>query len=256
MIGTFIQGGLGNQLFQIAAGYSHARRVGGEFHVIEGQHHLPLQGNNISTYKDNILRKISFTSQASFENCVIYREESHEFKDIPDMDGIFLMGYFQSEKYFKNYKSEIADLFRARELDENIISERYPFLKDEKVVSLHVRRGDYLKFPEIHPTMSLEYYKSALDSLEDKDKIIIFSDDLEWCKKNFDKDVVYSDLPQDYLDLYAMSKCYHHIICNSSFSWWGAWLSNTQGKVIAPKTWFGPQGPTSVNMIPERWTQI
>jgi len=258
MIGTFIQGGLGNQLFQIAAAYAQALRLETEFYVVEGQHHHEGQGNNISTYTDNILRKIKFQPFSSFESCGIYHEKEHSYTPFPEADGLYFVGYFQSEKYFEDCKPQIKTLFEMREEDEKIIYEKYPFLKDERVASLHVRRGDYLKFSTIHPVLSSDYYKEALERVRDRSKIMIFSDDIEWCKEKFEgDDLVFADLPEDYLDLYAMSKCYHHIVCNSSFSWWGAWLSNTKGKIIAPKTWFGPEGPAqSDDIVPDTWEKI
>ena len=257
MIGSFIQGGLGNQLFQVAAGVAHAKRVGSSFAVVEGQHFLPLQGNNISTYKDNILRKVDSRSQADFQNCVLYNEQGHQYNPIPQVDNIFLMGYFQSEKYFEDSKEEIANLFSVTPEIQDKIEEQYPFLKDEKVVSLHVRRGDYLQNPGIHPTASPEYYRDALDSIEDKDRVIVFSDDIEWCKKTFDKDFSFSVFSEDYMDLYTMTNCHHHILANSTFSWWGAWLSQTTGKIIAPKTWFGPESNLEPrDIIPKRWERL
>ena len=258
MIGTFIQGGLGNQLFQIAAAYAHALRLKTEFYVVEGQHHHEGQGNNISTYTDNILRKIKFQPFASFEKNGLMHEKGHHYTPFPEADDLYFVGYFQSEKYFEDYKSQIRTLFKMREEDEKIIYEKYPFLKDERVASLHIRRGDYLNFPTIHPTLSSDYYKEALDRVRDRSKIMIFSDDMKWCKEKFEgNDLVFADLPEDYLDLYAMSKCYHHIVSNSSFSWWGAWLSNTRGKIIAPKTWFGPEGPSQTDdIVPDTWEKI
>jgi len=257
MIGSFIQGGLGNQLFQIAAGVAHAKKMGTNFAVIEGQHHLPLQGNNISTYKDNILRGVESKPQEAFGECGLFQEQDHQYTPIPVFDNVFLMGYFQSEKYFEDCKEEIAELFSATPEIQARIDKQYPFLKEEKVVSLHVRRGDYLQNPDIHPTASPEYYRGALDSIEDKDKVIVFSDDIAWCRETFDKDFSFSVFEEDYMDLYTMTHCHHHILANSTFSWWGAWLSNTEGKIIAPKTWFGPNGPQQTqDIIPDRWERL
>jgi len=257
MIGSFIQGGLGNQLFQVAAGVAHAKKVGTLFSVIEGQHHLPLQGNNISTYKSNILRNVKSISQDHFKNCRVYHEQGHHYTALPPINNLFLHGYFQSEKYFENYKKEIAGLYSITPEIEKIIGEEYPYLATEKVVSLHVRRGDYLDHPTIHPTLDNSYYTEALASISDKDRVLIFSDDVDWCRKTFGNTFSYSSLDKDYLDLYTMSKCYHHVLANSTFSWWGAWLSNTTGSVIAPTLWFGPHGAQDTqDILPERWERI
>jgi hypothetical protein len=258
MIGSYIQGGLGNQLFQIAAGYAHANRVGAEFSVIEGQHYLPLQGNKTDTYKETILRNVKSKPEQEFGGCVTFKQQGHKYEPIPDADNLFLYGFFQSEKYFQDYKQEIADLYSIPSKVDKLILDRHPYLEYEKVVSLHVRRGDYLNNPNIHPTMSVEYYRDAIDSIPDKDKILVFSDDIEWCKQNLGgKMIYYSTFDKDYLDIYAMSKCYHHIMSNSTFGWWGAWLSNTKGTVIGPKKWFGPDGPQDTeDTLPHRWEKL
>jgi hypothetical protein len=257
MIGSFIQGGLGNQLFQIAAGVSQAKRMGSTFSVIEGQHHLPLQGNNISTYKDNILRGVDSRPESDFAQCTLFQERGHHFTPLPEVDNIFLMGYFQSEKYFEDNKDGIADLFSVTPEIQEKIEKQYPFIKEENVVSLHVRRGDYLDNPTIHPTTSADYYQSALDSIEDKDRVIVFSDDIAWCRETFSKDFSFSVFEEDYMDLYTMANCTHHILANSTFSWWGAWLSKTKGKIIAPKTWFGPDAHLEPkDIIPDRWERL
>ena len=257
MIGSFIQGGLGNQLFQVAAGVAHAKRVGTTFSVIEGQHHLPLQGNNISTYKDNILRDVDSLPYDSFLGNEQVHQEGHHYTPLPMKDNLFLVGYFQSEKYFEDCKEDIADLFSMTPEIEELIEEQYPYLKDEKVVALHVRRGDYLLNPGIFGSVDLSYYERALDSIEDKDRVLIFSDDVAWCRETFGEGYSFSVLDKDYLDLYTMSKCHHHILANSTFSWWGAWLSKTDGRIIAPKNWFGPSGPEDTqDMLPEGWEEV
>ena len=257
MIGSFIQGGLGNQLFQISAGVAQAKRLGSSFAVIEGQHHLPLQGNNISTYKDNILRGIVSKPQLEFAECTLLHEQGHHYTPLPPSDNCLLMGYFQSEKYFEDCKEDIDELFSITPEIQEKIEKQYPYIKDEKVVSLHVRRGDYLDNPTIHPTTSPEYYQRALDSIEDKDRVIIFSDDIAWCRETFSKDYSFSVFEEDYMDLYTMANCTHHILANSTFSWWGAWLSQTAGKVIAPKIWFGPDAHLEPkDIIPDRWERL
>jgi hypothetical protein len=254
MIGSFIQGGLGNQLFQIAAGVSLAIKTHTDFAVIEGQHHLPLAGSPIKTYRDNILRGIKSRSQYEFSNCNTFREVGHGYKKLPLDPNLFLHGYFQSVKYFEEYTKEILDLFSCTPKIDEIIYTKYPFLKGENVTSLHIRRGDYLKFPNIHPVPDISYYYKALDLISDKGKVIVFSDDIEWCKENLKGDFIFSKFEEDYLDLYTMSKCHHHIMANSSFSWWGAWLSQTEGMVIYPKIWFGGNGPDTSKDIPlESW---
>ena len=106
-------------------------------------------------------------------------------------------------------------------------------------VSLHIRRTDYLELDH-HNSLGLDYYEKALGEFDSDRTIIIFSDDAEWCKeqKLFDGDrFLVAEGNINYVDLCLMTLCTGHIIANSSFSWWGAWLSNSK-KVIAPKNWF------------------
>lgn len=110
---------------------------------------------------------------------------------------------------------------------------------------MHIRRGDYVLYPDHHPTCNIDYYKNAIkiinDSSETRKKILIFSDDKEWCRNNFIGDeYIISENDNPYIDLYLMTLCDHHIIANSSFSWWGAWLNYNANKiVVAPSQWFG-----------------
>ena len=117
-------------------------------------------------------------------------------------------------------------------------------LENQNTCSIHVRRGDYLNSPNHHPTQNMNYYMKAIKKMPKDSVFLIFSDDINWCKQNF------PDMPEkfkfiegnkDYEDLYLMSACKNNIICNSTFSWWAAWLNSNESKVImAPDTWFGP----------------
>jgi hypothetical protein len=107
-------------------------------------------------------------------------------------------------------------------------------------ISLHIRRGDFV-FNENHPLQTIEYYKKALNYFDDKCSVIIFSDDPDWCNQQeifSDSRFLVAECNSNYVDLCLMTLCSGHIIANSSFSWWGAWLANSKS-VIAPKNWFG-----------------
>jgi len=111
-------------------------------------------------------------------------------------------------------------------------------------VSVHIRRGDYLKFPDIHPTVSLDYYIKAISDIKKRKDIkcvLVFSDDIQWCKTNFYADMIrYAEGLYDYEEMLLMSACTHNIIANSSFSWWGAYLNENPDKIVyAPKIWCG-----------------
>ena len=124
---------------------------------------------------------------------------------------------------------------------------------------LHIRRTDYLVNPN-HPVQPLEYYKEALSKLDKNKTVIIFSDDAEWCQQqemfSDDRFVISQDSDADF-DLCLMSMCSNHIIANSSFSWWGAWLGRSE-KIIAPKNWFSDScADKSVkDMVFSDWTWL
>lgn len=174
------------------------------------------------------------------------------FWDLPD--GTELSGYFQSEKYFAPYAEQIRREFTFR---QTWIWERP--LREH--VSIHVRRGDYLSFPEHHPPLTMEYYREAMSRFPGA-RFLVFSDDPGWCLLNF-RDAGYpvqiSTGRTAAEDMALMASCDHHIIANSSFSWWGSYLGRNPGKkIIAPKIWFGPAkaGWSTVDLIPESWERI
>jgi hypothetical protein len=158
-------------------------------------------------------------------------------------DNVSLHGYFQSEKYFKHIEDEIRKDFIFKDEILNPCKEAFSF---DKIISLHVRRTDYLlpQHSSHHGQCSLEYYQEALDNFSVDIPVLIFSDDTEWCKQQdiFKSErFLISETGDNLMDLCLMSMCSHHIIANSSFSWWGAWLANSEN-VIAPKKWYGPAG--------------
>jgi hypothetical protein len=172
-------------------------------------------------------------------------------------DEITLAGFFQTEKYFKHIEEEIRADFSFK--DEILEPCKEMIGSVGEAISLHIRRTDYLQNPN-HTPLDIEYYKQALDEINSDLPVIIFSDDAEWCKEQelFSGDrFMISESGDHYVDLCLMSLCNHHIIANSSFSWWGAWLSGSNN-VIAPNKWFGDgnNGKDTKDLIPERWTRI
>lgn len=235
-----LQGGLGNYLFQIASAYSYAF-MNNKQPIFPNISHTVHR--HISTYSNTILSNVKFS--ADNDRYIIYQEPGFHFNAIPVIDGnVQLIGYFQSEKYFKDCKNEIQKLFSYPDDYVLEIKEKYADLLNKVTCSIHVRRGDYVTSPDHHPTQNLDYYKHAINALELPDvKFIVFSDDIKWCKEQFstlENDFVYIENTPDYEDLLLMSLCNHNIICNSTFSWWGAWLNkNIEKKVIVPSKWFG-----------------
>jgi hypothetical protein len=239
MVSCYLMGGLGNYLFQIATAYSKSLDLGEKFVI--NPNNVQVVHKPIDVYMDNILKNLIL--DGNFVTSQIYNEPHFHYSPIPDfMLPTSLHGYFQSEKYFKHNRNKILDFFYCDEV-VNIIREKYKEVLHENTCSIHVRRGDYLNLLDHHPTQSLEYYKEAISIVGSDKTFFIFSDDIRWCKENFNflDNVIYCENNKDYEDLILMSLCYNNIIANSSFSWWGAWLNKNENKiVIGPKKWFGP----------------
>jgi hypothetical protein len=163
-------------------------------------------------------------------------------------DNTSLSGYFQTDKYFSEFRDLILSqlIFKNtyRDSAESYIQTIRENNKNAVIASIHVRRGDYVMFPDHHPLCSSNYYNNAIRELRilnDNIKCVIFSDDVEWCKTEFtDPDCIISNLENPYTEMCAMTLCDNNIIANSSFSWWGAWLNKNPNKiVISPSRWFG-----------------
>jgi hypothetical protein len=249
-------GGLGNMFFHIAAIYSLAKDNNDELSLL-----------NISSKIQNLIAdtRCKLTHAAEYQylfdrfkqyNGHVGKRHHHPFRysPIPYNNGCEYFGYYQCEEYFKHRRNEILNLFGPSQ-DVELRAEKYEHLFNN--ISLHVRRGDYLKAAMIHTVQDISYYNKALAILPSNMKVIVFSDDLEWCQQNFigDRFVFIDEI--DYVSIYLMSKMNHHIIGNSSFSWWGAWLSTHENKVvIAPKNWFGEGFEDATDIIPKNWIKL
>lgn len=155
-------------------------------------------------------------------------------------DNVSLVGYFQTEKYFKHIETEIRTAFTF--VDEIEQPSRQAFSEsfgDSEVIALHIRRGDYLSYPH-HPVQPIEYFDRALQLMPSELPVMVFSDGISWCKEQeFFKNnrFIFSENNNTGVDLCLQSLCSRHIISNSSFSWWGSWLANSK-LTVAPKLWF------------------
>jgi hypothetical protein len=239
-------GRLGNQMFQYASLKGIATNRGFDFCIppkqVFGNIDANVKRDNNCIYDIFDLESknnISITSnQVIAEGCFHFDENIFNNVD----DSVDLFGYFQSEKYFKHIENDIRKDFS---FDAELASNCKEFIEDcakgREVISLHIRRGDYVSNPN-HPVQTLEYYETALKKLPDNCLVIVFSDDSDWCGKqelfdNDDKFLISENNSYD-ADMCMMTFCDYHIIANSSFSWWGAWLAKSK-KVIAPQNWFG-----------------
>jgi hypothetical protein len=233
-------GGLGNVLFQVAVSYAVSLRDDMEL-LIDSNNHYGAH-NGIHTYKNNILRNFNFSEKPlTLEG---YGERGHHFTEIPKFESdTKLIGYFQSEKYFIDFKDKILEAFSPTIEILNNLYEKYGYILSGDVNSIHVRRGDYVGLPNHHPLTPIEYYEKSVELLGSENFYLIFSDDIKWCMENFNfvKNKIFVNNLIDYEELYLMSLCKNNIIANSTFSWWGAWMNKNEAKkVIAPKIWFGP----------------
>lgn len=168
-----------------------------------------------------------------------------------------IVGYFQSYKYLDLLSVQsIKSYFYLNESEQEYINN---FFDDKTYVSLHVRRTDYLQTPDFHTNQTMDYYNQAINHFCSIDNIcfLIFSDDINYCKKTFVSIPCKFTSNKNYIDLMLMSKCHHNIIANSSFSWWGAYLNENPNKiVIAPKKWVGGEKLNTNDLCPPEWIRI
>jgi hypothetical protein len=180
----------------------------------------------------------------------------------------YLVGYWQSEKYFKSIATTIREDYNYKQPIDIHNAKWVAKIGEVNSVSMHVRRGDYVSDPRANAThglCSLEYYRAAIRHVADRvadPHFFIFSDDMEWVRENMKVDypceyVSHNDGAESYRDMQLMSTCQHHIIANSSFSWWGAWLNPREDKiVVAPERWFPDQQRQTDDLIPPQWYRL
>jgi hypothetical protein len=292
MIITNLIGGLGNQMFQ----YAVARRLGHRHRTIVKLdisgfetyklHKFSLGGFNIQADVaiGEDLKSMGIRKPSLLENylrlacrCPVKPSPNHIFEKLPFIfnpdilalpDGVYLDGYWQNEKYF----IEITDIIRReftvktpqagkdKEMAEEILS--------CESVSLHIRRGDYVSNPlthSIHGICDLDYYSRGIAHVVDRirnPRLFVFSDEPEWARSNLVSHcpitlVSHNGPEKNYEDLRMMSQCRHHIIANSSFSWWGAWLNPSPSKiVISPARWMRKEEMKTDDLLPEGWIRM
>lgn len=155
-----------------------------------------------------------------------------------EAENVCLRGYFQSYKYFEKHKQVLLN--RLYNDYEKEIEDFYISLNNNmKIVSVHVRRNDYLKFTDVYHILGKEYYFNAMKMFPRDYTFLIFSDDIEWCKQNLHgENIVFSEGNSDEKDLFMMARCDHHIMANSTFSWWASYIDKKDCKIIAPYNWF------------------
>lgn len=250
MISAELNGGLGNQMFQIATTYVLALQNGDQCGFNFANKPM-FQGQWGNAYRRNIFKKLR-PLPPRWRPVYIYRERGLGYQRIPYYKKMLLRGYFSDERYFGDYRKEIVKLFSDEETIKLMRESYYPLLKNS--ASYHVRRGDYMQFPDVYVTLGEDYYGAALKHIESRHKIeniLVFSDDIQWCKENLsDPRMTFVEDQPDYMDLYLMSLCDHNIMANSSFSWWGAYLNTNPDKIVcAPRIWFKDKGPANAEHL-------
>lgn len=273
MIGVSIQCRLGNQLFQYAFATALAERLNTNFFLVEGAEKLVLtQYFDLNGYNkiENLIKKLYFkvkTGQLfnSLQGIEIESPEA-EFKD-----NQVYMGYFQSELFFQNIAKQLLTSITIKSKYIKNYNKLYRNLyAQEKIIAVHIRRGDYLKLGywwkenlgSDNLSLPLAYYRRCLATVDDLSsyKIVLVSDDIDFVKKNFAKldNVVFAsnDIMTDFQILLNADIC---VLSNSSFSWWAAYLNPKKNKkVFCPKHWLGFKIKKEYppNIITEQWQQI
>lgn len=275
-----LYGGLGNQMFQFATGFTIAKRKNTKLSLDLSYINQRQLFNGFELDKVfNIFSKVVFLNKPlsiksiSLEEILIkfdktfYNFKEPHFHYTPKILNIpnhsFLDGYWQSELYFNEYEKEIKELFTFSNISDEKNHSIALDINKSNSVSIHIRRGDFLLNRNDNHNIDLkEYYLNAIKKTYEyvKDpKFFIFTDDPDWVLKNFILDqpshvVNINHGTKSFIDMYLMSLCKINIIANSSFSWWSAWLNSKKNKIVfAPKYWFKDKSICTKNLIPNTW---
>jgi len=258
MISTQIIGGLGNQLFQMAAGLALARR-----HKTD----LILDVSGYQNYRLHPFRldRLGLPFGISATGLSPTYREPHfhydpKFSTLPD--GTALAGYWQSPRYFESVESEIRSLIRIPEGDIPVPERR------AQSVALHIRRGDYVQNATtlaVHGTSSLDYYAAAMHLMAkhvDNPVFYVVTDDPVWAQENLRsrhelRFVTSPAQDPDFHDFFAMARCSHAILANSTYSWWAAFLNPNPNKIVTyPLPWFRKADRDTRDLFPNAWMAI
>ncbi len=264
MIGARLAGGLGNQLFQYAAARALAQKLSTEL-IVDLSHY---ENNSARRYLlDRFHVRARPANPGELAGMHAYREKSFVFDAsfFGASDGTLLEGFWQSEKYFSAIRPLLLEELKIKAPGRDAAAAGE--ILGRPSVSVHVRRGDYAADPKTHQyhgLCGLDYYKEAitriLKSVPDA-RFFLFSDDPGWTGENLlplvPRGTLVRPHPNEEEDLRLMSLCGYHIIANSSFSWWSAWLSQSTDKIVyAPKKWFSGADLDTSDLIPASWTRL
>lgn len=239
---VLLHSGLCNQMFKVAAAYTHAKRNGYRlvFTVCK-----PSYNRNLLRY----LKQLEPCIEEPVSGLPSWSQPSFSYTPIPP-ESQELGGYYQTAKYFDDMRDEVCALFELDPAIQERIDRNHNLLpiNFQQGIAIHVRRGDYVK-STIHGILTLEYYEKAVAAARDRlgdstAPLFVFSDDLAWCRAQaVFAGATFVQEPVDFAALYLMSRFQTIIIANSTFSWWAAYMGPRAKTVIAPDQWFGPPGP-------------
>ena len=286
-----IQGGLGNQLFQYATARSLADQLGEEL-ILDDQWYaqseeevtprslllpkLCIHGE-VQTYPHTvrpskgwkrtlqnlfaksplaIKERRAYVFQTGLEKARLYAQQD-----------LYLIGYWQSFRYFESIKEKLKQQIKSpKPLEPHYQKYRGLISAAPDAAMLHIRRGDYVHLSSaarIHGVLDLSYYSQSMQLLlqeKPNTHFFVFSDDIAWAKENLpfpERLTFVENLPDDdavIQELELMRSCRHHIIANSSLSWWGAWLGESPGQIVyRPKRWIADEGLPLEDLLPSKW---
>ena len=273
MIFLCTQGGIGNQLFQIAYALKLSKEYKKKIYLLN-DHINPIGGDERSRELEflgfNIEEKNLFLPKYKwfrskyikyFKPSIAYIDDSNYKNNFLNDKYLLLDGFFQDPQELENIRNYLKKIIQDKAKDHNFR------IKDRRTVAVHIRRGDYVSNRHASNSLGfvgLDYYLSSIDLIKQKindPKIEIFTDDVKWVKKNLNHIGPFNIISERNMGsnkefLYFFSY-QNFIIANSSFSWWAPWLnySNIDGLVICPKLWFSNKQKSKLNMI-ESWTKI
>lgn len=291
MVLVYLVGGLGNQLFQYATGKALATELNQPLQVSTALLHNRLLAyiTNITPRKfalstfgispsDSPLFNYWLTLQAIsplYHNVIWLNEASinystYSMENLSQATDVVMWGYWQSETYFAKYDELIRNTFTFKKKLSTLSQSLLGTIRQQNSISLHVRRGDYVtnnNANKEHGVCGIDYYERAISYIENclgNCIFYVFSDDIDWAVANLSillksRAIYVLNTPEReaWEDMYLMSQCTHHIIANSSFSWWGAWLNQNPEKiVIAPKKWYNSSEKATDSMIPLTWVRL
>ncbi len=288
MVIVKIVGGLGNQMFQYAAGRSLALKNNSRLmldissystyyrlrdyklkHFNIEQNYVPVRPRRRSAAAYGVYLAKYLFSRPSGKITVVSRENFASADKLLGLKKtVYLDGYWQSDEYFKDVAGVIAKDFTPVCGPDPENSKILDIIGSSNSVSLHIRRGDYVSNPankKIYNSLGVDYYLRAAGLIEEKTgkpEFFVFSDEIDWARANLKhlSGVHFMDRngpEKDYEDLRLMSACKHHVTANSSFSWWGAWLCRNPGKiVISPEKWYAAGKISPGDPVPGEWIRL